>query len=127
MNRTVEKRMRTRRAVLPVLIAGVVIMMVLGSCYSPVSQSEQGFSMDVTMESRGLPEGDTVVLAGLLINSGFEDPEGCHPADGGPRQRSGPCDQKGDRRQARGDPSRCRPGGYHEVQRQPLLRHRGRL
>jgi len=73
MNRTVDKWIRNRRALLPALIAGVVIMMVLGSCYSPGSQSVQGFSMEVTMESRGLPTGDTVVLAGLLINSGFEE------------------------------------------------------
>src|SRR6056297_1504278 len=73
MNRTVDKWIRNRRALLPALIAGVGIMLVLGSCYSPGSQSVQGFSMDVTMESRGLPTGDTVVLAGLLINSGFEE------------------------------------------------------
>ncbi|MDY7027114.1 MAG: hypothetical protein SVR04_02340 [Spirochaetota bacterium] len=69
----VEIRIRPRRQLLPLLIAGAVILMVLGSCYAPISLSEQGFSMDVTMESRDLPTGDTVVLAGLLINSGFEE------------------------------------------------------
>ncbi|MCF7947949.1 MAG: hypothetical protein K9M94_05095 [Spirochaetia bacterium] len=71
--RPVDIRICTRRAVLPALIAGAVILLVLGSCYAPILQSEQGFSMDVTMQSKGLPENDTVVLAGLLINSGFEE------------------------------------------------------
>jgi hypothetical protein len=48
-------------------------MMILGLCFALISLSDQGFSMDVTMESRDLPAGDTVVLAGLLINSGFEE------------------------------------------------------
>ncbi|MGC9312997.1 MAG: hypothetical protein ACP5IA_09925 [Sediminispirochaetaceae bacterium] len=69
----VEIKNRRRREILPLLIAGAVIMMILESCYAPISLSEQGFSMDVTMESRDLPDGDTVVLAGLLINSGFEE------------------------------------------------------
>ena len=71
--RPVGIKKRSRLYVWPVLIAGGVIMMVLGSCYAPISLSEQGFSMDVTMESRDLPDGNTVVLAGLLINSGFEE------------------------------------------------------
>ena len=74
MNKTIDRRICIRRTLLPALITGAVILMVLGSCYAPTSQSEQGFSMDVTMESKGPPgpEVDTVVLAGLLINSGFE-------------------------------------------------------
>src|SRR6056297_486138 len=74
MNKTIDRRICIRRTLLPALITGAVILMVLGSCYAPTSQSEQGFSMDVAMESKGLPgpEVDTVVLAGLLINSGFE-------------------------------------------------------
>lgn len=71
--KTIEKWIRARRAALSALIAGLVVMMVLGSCFAPISQSEQGFSIDVAMQSRGLPAGDTVVLAGLLINSGFEE------------------------------------------------------
>jgi len=71
--RPVEIKRKSRRELLPLLIAGAVIMMILGSCYAPITLSDQGFSMDVTMESRDLPTGDTVVLAGLLINSGFEE------------------------------------------------------
>jgi len=71
--RPVEIKRKSRRELLPLLIAGAVILMVLGSCYAPITLSDQGFSMDVTMESRDLPTGDTVVLAGLLINSGFEE------------------------------------------------------
>jgi hypothetical protein len=55
------------------LIAVLATVLLLGSCYAPITTDEQGISLDVSMGSRGLPTGDTVVLAGLLINSGFED------------------------------------------------------
>lgn len=58
---------------LPMLIAILGVVLLLGSCYAPISTDEQGISLDVSMGSRGLPDGDTVVLAGLLINSGFEE------------------------------------------------------
>ncbi len=58
---------------LPLLMIIVAITLILGSCFAPVSTGEQGISLDVSMTSRGLPSGDTVVLAGLLINSGFEE------------------------------------------------------
>ena len=55
------------------LVVVVALTLILGSCFAPVSTSEQGINLDISMGSRGLPEGDTVVLAGLLINSGFEE------------------------------------------------------
>jgi len=59
--------------VFSILIIITAVMLLLVSCFAPVSTRDQGISLDVSMGSRGLPTGDTVVLAGLLINSGFED------------------------------------------------------